>query len=211
MECSGPTGVDEQGTRAKVPQEPGKSRRLLSQGRYCRSKEYEVTQDGRREGRALRSSRRSRGSVQATLWREGSAARWRTPRQFRPTRLHALLGEIPEGQLGGEAEDRQGPFEPCASAHQQVVPTLPTRPNSRAVRDAEEEVERSLRLLRDNGNSIAIGHFRHWVIRLWRKWLDRRSWRSRMNWPKMKCLLKRYPLQQARIRRPMRRLNVANP
>ena len=36
------------------------------------------------------------------------------------------------------------------SAHQQMVPTLPTRPNSRAARDAEQEVERSLRLLRNH-------------------------------------------------------------
>ena len=61
------------------------------------------------------------------------------------------------------------------------------------------------------GNSKAIGHFRHWTVRLWRKWLDRRSWRSRMNWSKMKCLLQRYPLRSARIRRPVRRLSVANP
>lgn len=61
------------------------------------------------------------------------------------------------------------------------------------------------------GNSIAIGRFRYWVIRVWRKWLDRRSWRSRMNWLKMKRLLARYPLPLARIRPPARALNVANP
>jgi RNA-directed DNA polymerase len=32
------------------------------------------------------------------------------------------------------------------------------------------------------GNSPALGHFRYWLLRTWRKWLFRRSQRARKNW-----------------------------
>lgn len=44
------------------------------------------------------------------------------------------------------------------------------------------------------GNSWQIAKFRHEVDILWRKWLSRRSQKSRLNWETFNRLLKRYPL-----------------
>lgn len=44
------------------------------------------------------------------------------------------------------------------------------------------------------GNSFWIAKFRSGVIRLWHKWLSRRSQRARMEWETFNRLLKRYPL-----------------
>jgi hypothetical protein len=44
------------------------------------------------------------------------------------------------------------------------------------------------------GNGSALGSFFHHVKRIWRKWLDRRSNRARMNWVKFNRLIERYPL-----------------
>lgn len=59
------------------------------------------------------------------------------------------------------------------------------------------------------GNSKAIGRFAHWARRLWRKWLGRRSQRSKLTWKKFNRLLRRYPLPPARLR-PGRQLRLAN-
>jgi hypothetical protein len=59
------------------------------------------------------------------------------------------------------------------------------------------------------GNSEALGRFRHEVIRVWRKWLDRRSQRARMNWDRMNALLEHYALPTPRIRAPS--IRAANP
>jgi group II intron reverse transcriptase/maturase len=48
------------------------------------------------------------------------------------------------------------------------------------------------------GNSHAIGRFRYWVGRMWRRWLNRRSQHARMPWDKFNRLLKAYPLPPAR-------------
>jgi RNA-directed DNA polymerase len=53
------------------------------------------------------------------------------------------------------------------------------------------------------GNFDALKRFVHQVERLWRKWLNRRSQRARMSWPKMHKLLERYPLPRPRITQPM--------
>jgi RNA-directed DNA polymerase len=48
------------------------------------------------------------------------------------------------------------------------------------------------------GNSLALVHYRRWVIRIWKKWLSRRSReRNRLPWDKFERLLERYPLQEA--------------
>ncbi len=46
-------------------------------------------------------------------------------------------------------------------------------------------------------NTEMLKRFRSEVIRAWRKWLDRRSQRSRMEWPKFYRLLERYPIPEA--------------
>jgi RNA-directed DNA polymerase len=60
------------------------------------------------------------------------------------------------------------------------------------------------------GNGRMLGQFRFEVIRAWRKWLNRRSQRARMDWERMERLLERYRLPLPRIahRFPQR---VANP
>jgi group II intron reverse transcriptase/maturase len=51
-------------------------------------------------------------------------------------------------------------------------------------------------------NIQAILRFREALIRLWRKWLSRRSQRAHIPWDRMTRLLERYPLPRARIVRP---------
>ncbi len=60
------------------------------------------------------------------------------------------------------------------------------------------------------GNFVALQRFRDGVRRVWRKWLDRRSQRARMNWARMAKLLERYPLPRPRIVAPVHP-RVANP
>jgi RNA-directed DNA polymerase len=44
------------------------------------------------------------------------------------------------------------------------------------------------------GNAAALGRFYYEVKRVWRLWLDRRSQRAKMVWPRFQKLLERYPL-----------------
>jgi hypothetical protein len=46
-------------------------------------------------------------------------------------------------------------------------------------------------------NSGMLKKFRMQVLGTWRKWLNRRSQRSRMKWPKFRRLLGRYPIPEA--------------
>jgi group II intron reverse transcriptase/maturase len=49
------------------------------------------------------------------------------------------------------------------------------------------------------GNHRSIGCFADQVRAIWRKWLDRRSWRARMSWERFYRLLGRYALPAPRI------------
>ncbi len=48
-------------------------------------------------------------------------------------------------------------------------------------------------------NGRSLGQFRAGVIRIWRKWLGRRSQRSSIRWDRFRELLKRYPLPEVKI------------
>ena len=48
------------------------------------------------------------------------------------------------------------------------------------------------------GNSMAIDRFRTLVLKLWKKWLSRRSQRGHLNWEQYRRLLESYPLPPAR-------------
>jgi RNA-directed DNA polymerase len=61
------------------------------------------------------------------------------------------------------------------------------------------------------GNSDGIGSFHEGVKHRWRKWLDRRSQRSRMSWERMTRLLEHYPLPRPRIRNRYCAPHAANP
>lgn len=49
------------------------------------------------------------------------------------------------------------------------------------------------------GNYSCLETFYRQVRRIWRKWLDRRSRKAKVNWEKMALILKRYPLPAPRI------------
>lgn len=49
------------------------------------------------------------------------------------------------------------------------------------------------------GNSKSLSSLRHWVKRIWRKWLSRRSRTSQIKWARFNQLLQRYPLPNPRI------------
>ena len=49
------------------------------------------------------------------------------------------------------------------------------------------------------GNSDALQSFRYQVVRLWRKWLGRRSQRAKLNWLTFNQFLARFPLPSVRI------------
>lgn len=52
------------------------------------------------------------------------------------------------------------------------------------------------------GNSLALRRFYNEVTRVWRKWLDRRSNHSRVDWQRMLAILERYSLPPPRMPRP---------
>lgn len=49
------------------------------------------------------------------------------------------------------------------------------------------------------GNSKALSSLRHWVKRIWRKWLSRRSRTSTVSWERFNLLLERYPLPNPKV------------
>ena len=50
------------------------------------------------------------------------------------------------------------------------------------------------------GNSKSLGQFGLWAVRIWRKWLCRRSQRAFLNWEVFRKLLAHYPMPAATIR-----------
>ena len=66
--------------------------------------------------------------------------------------------------------------QPVAWQHQQLVRKLRGHDNYYGI----------------TGNSAALYRFRYELTRLWRKWLDRRSDKACMTWPRFKRLLARY-------------------
>ena len=49
------------------------------------------------------------------------------------------------------------------------------------------------------GNSKRLSQFRHEVVCIWKKWLSRRSRKSRVNWERMARILQTYPLPPAKV------------
>jgi hypothetical protein len=47
------------------------------------------------------------------------------------------------------------------------------------------------------GNARALQVLRHWVVRIWHKWLNRRSWKAKMTWARMTALLRSLPMPAA--------------
>ena len=49
------------------------------------------------------------------------------------------------------------------------------------------------------GNGKRLGQFRYQVVRIWQKWLSRRSRKSRVNWDRMTEVLHRHPLPPVKV------------
>jgi hypothetical protein len=61
------------------------------------------------------------------------------------------------------------------------------------------------------GNSKGINRFRYAVVRLWLKWLRRRSQRTSLTWERFNRLLEHHPLPPARLRPGWEQLRLVNP
>jgi group II intron reverse transcriptase/maturase len=59
-------------------------------------------------------------------------------------------------------------------------------------------------------NFPALRRFKEEVQCIWRKWLNRRSQRTRMNWDRFHLLLRRYPLLPAQVTHAVHRRRAAN-
>ena len=72
----------------------------------------------------------------------------------------------------------------------------------RPIKEQHEELVRKLQghyaYYGITGNSVALARFRREALRCWRKWLHRRSQRSRMKWEKFNKLLEYYKVPQAK-------------
>ena len=72
-----------------------------------------------------------------------------------------------------------------------------------SVADQQRGLDRKLRghynYFGITGNARALARFQRATERLWRKWLSRRSRAARLDWPRFKRLLARYPLPPPRV------------
>lgn len=83
----------------------------------------------------------------------------------------------------------------------------------RAVRDQHRELSRKLQghyaYFGIPGNANALWRMQYLARCAWLKWLDRRSWRAKLTWPKRNALAERFPFPAPRRAKPRRR--SANP
>ena len=77
------------------------------------------------------------------------------------------------------------------------------RNRHRSVREQREALSRQMvghyGYFGVTGNAPALRRFHRSVVRVWRKWLGRRSHHGAMNWPRYLRLLARYPLPPPRV------------
>ena len=72
--------------------------------------------------------------------------------------LHSLLGAVPDGPLGGAAQDGLGSSESSAAAHGPVVPSPPPRARGGPTGGAEPTAARSLPVLRGDRQRTRLSH-----------------------------------------------------
>ena len=110
-------------------------------------------------------------------WEKSRRGRWVVKRKTAPDRLTRALRRLNEWC-------RQNRHAPIAWQHAELL--------------------RKLRGHRDYygipGNSRSLNSLLHWVKRIWRKWLSRRSHESNLTWERFNLLLERYPLPNLRAR-----------
>ncbi len=110
-----------------------------------------------------------------------------------------LLGTLQEGALGGATQDGQGPFHPCVTGNRSLVASASSLAGGGSAGGIASQAARPLRYYGITGNAHALVRFLHEARRLWRKWLDRRSWQARITWEKFARLCARYPLPQPSV------------
>ena len=76
----------------------------------------------------------------------------------------------------------------------------------RPVRDQHRELSRKLQghyaYFGIPGNANALWRMQHLARCAWLKWLDRRSWRAKLTWPKRRALAERFPFPVPRKSKP---------
>ena len=108
-------------------------------------------------------------------------------------------GLVPARELGGQAEDGEGPLQPGAEEGRRLVPGDPAPPVPDQHRGLVQKLRGHYAYYGITGNAPALSRFRNETLRIWRKWLNRRSQRARMPWNRFVLLLKRYPLPESVI------------
>ena len=109
-------------------------------------------------------------------WGRSRAGRWVVKRKTATQRVSATLRRI-------AVWCRQNRHEPIREQHATLVQKLRGHYAYYGV----------------TGNSRALARVARQVERTWRKWLNRRSYRSCMNWPRFLRVLERYPLPRPRV------------
>ena len=171
--------------RLEGPRLPGPLRRRLRDRVYRR---------GRRaasDGRAAEAIRQVRpddppgqdpaGAVPQAARRADAGPQTRRPGNVRLPGVHALLGALPEGELGSEAEDGGQPVHAGGQDDRPMVPAPSPRSDCGATqRYCARSSEGTAAYYGITGNSSAISRFHYAVLRVWRKWLirRRRAWRG---------------------------------
>ncbi len=134
------------------------------------------------ESGSLNSFRTGSHPASVRAGRRGSAT---TP----PTRQFAVLRQLTaKGRL---AQSVRTVREGCRR-HRHAPLLYPRNDLARVLRGHGADYGRS-------GNRARMASFRYQVIRIWRKWLSRRSRSARVNWDPMTALLRRLPLPTAKI------------
>ena len=110
-------------------------------------------------------------------WRRGQKGGWALALKTRTARLRRAIVSVNEFC-------RSRRHEPVAQQHADLCRRLEGHMNYFGV----------------PGNSSGLAALRHWAERIWRKWLDRRSQRARVNWRRFKQILARFPLPRVHVR-----------
>src|SRR5882672_9573207 len=87
-------------------------------------------------------------------------ARERRRRDVRPAGLHALLGSVAQGELGGETENGVHAAEPRVETNPTLVSRQQTRAAGQPAPNPRSEGERALRLLRRHGERTSAFELR---------------------------------------------------
>ena len=130
----------------------------------------------------------------------GPEGRWAVPaRHLQLAGLHPLLGPVPQGALGGEAEDGGGPLSARSQAHRELVSAVSARAGSRAV-DGTQAAVGALCLFRYHRKFQSAPQLSAPGHRCVAQVVEPPLATGLDIWEELLRLLARYPLPQPRIR-----------